>query len=180
MGPVKNSHKAKTYLEHKSLISVDNNYNTETLANFHITTSFDPKIPDQATYIMRAVVLLMMGNLHNLAVDKITAIVTEKMQTMSTQLLKQIEHEFLTAASSDQAKHAQLLHDIASSYRNSLLHLEISPSNIENTVSKLHSSTQTLAPTSAHTEPITSLMEITGTITKSVNHCSHLPIIPSH
>ena len=49
MGPVKNSHEAKSYLKNRSLIATDNNYTMETLANLLITTSFNPKIPNQVT-----------------------------------------------------------------------------------------------------------------------------------
>ena len=168
-GPVKNSHEAKTYLEHRLLIATDNNYTTETLANLLITTSFDPKIPNQVVCIMRVVVLLMLGNLHSSAVEGITTTVTEKIQTVSNQLSEQLEREceFLTAASSDQAKHTQLLHNIASLYRNSLLQLKNS-TNIDKTASKLLSTSQTPLPTSDQIEPIALLTEIANIITKSV------------
>ena len=149
-GPVENSHKAKSYLENRSLIATDNNYTMETLANLLITTSFNPKLPNQATCILRAVVLLMLGNLHNSTVEGITATVTKKIQTMSDQLLKKLEreHEFLTAVASDQAKHTQSLHHTASSYKNSLLQLEISASNINKMATDLHSTSLILLQTS--------------------------------
>ena len=68
-GPVKNITEAKAFLEQRSLIATNNNYNLESLAHLFITTSFKNKIPDKVTNIMRAIGLLLVGRHFNLITE---------------------------------------------------------------------------------------------------------------
>ena len=52
LGPVKTTNEAKTYLEQRSLIAIDNNYGMITLANLLITTSL---VEDLAVAIVEKV-----------------------------------------------------------------------------------------------------------------------------
>ena len=64
-GPVKNANNAKLFLEQRSLIALENNYSTETLANLLISTSFEARVPDHVASVMHAVSFLMVGETQN-------------------------------------------------------------------------------------------------------------------
>ena len=68
-GPVKNITEAKAFLEQRSLIATNNNYNLENLAHLFVTTSFKTKIPDKVTNIMRGIGLLLVGRYFNLITE---------------------------------------------------------------------------------------------------------------
>ena len=76
-GPVKTVGDAKPYLEQRSLIAIDDNYDIETLAQLLVTASLDPKIPDQTMSIMRVVGLLMVSKFQSNLMNEIAAMVTD-------------------------------------------------------------------------------------------------------
>ena len=86
-GLIKNSVDAKTYLEQRSLIVMENNFDLTTLANLFITTSFNPKIPDQPTNVIMVVALLMVSNLQTSHSKEIAAVIIENLQVPTTQVL---------------------------------------------------------------------------------------------
>lgn len=131
-GPVKNATEALAYLEQCSLIEVNNNYDLKMLANLLVTTSLDPKVLDQATNVITAVALLMLNRIQNKFADEITAAVVAKLHTPTSNLLNQLKHEneFLAAASTDQASHAQCLHELTSSLNTSTQQLASTITNL--------------------------------------------------
>ena len=84
-GPVKSLADDMSYLEHRLLIALENNFNLNTLANLLVSMSLDPKILDQATNIIRAVALLMVSKIHNTFADKL--------HTPTNLILKQLNHK---------------------------------------------------------------------------------------
>ena len=117
-GPVKNTIKAKAYLEQRSLITIDNNYDFKTLADLLITTTLDSKIPDQATNIIRAVTLLMVSKIQNKYTDEITSTAMEKLQTPTSNMLNQLKckNKFLSASGTNQTNHTQHLLNLITPY----------------------------------------------------------------
>ena len=70
-GLVKNTSKAKLFLEQRSLIALENNYDITTLTNLLISTSFKAKIPEHVTNVA----FLMVSEFHNsFAEDMATAV----------------------------------------------------------------------------------------------------------
>lgn len=114
-GPVKTVRDTKAYLEQRSLITIDNNYNFEILAQLLVTASFDPKIPDQAMGKMRAKYLFIVSKFQNTLVNEIAMVVTENICNASNCPNKELEqkHKFITATLATQAKHVQYLHELS-------------------------------------------------------------------
>ena len=93
LGPVKTTNEAKTYLEQRSLIAIDNNYGMITLANLLITTSLEATIPDHPANVMRAVAFLMMKELQNIFVEDLAVAIVEKVTSVSEHLNVHMDHE---------------------------------------------------------------------------------------
>ena len=106
-GPVKNYTDAISFLESRSLIAVNGNYTTETLANVLLTASFEDKIPKITVSIMRAIGFLMVKEYHSGFTDELATAFGEKLISATEPLTKELEREraFLQASNTDQAKH---------------------------------------------------------------------------
>ena len=145
-GPVKNMMDAKAYLEQRSLIVINNNFDLDNLANLLISASFDPKIPDQTMNLRRAIGLLLVSKYTNNLADEIAVAVSEKLQSASNHLTKQLNHDnkFITAITADQAKHTQKLHKISTTTESLMLRIKTTSNKLNDTTSNLQTSTQKL------------------------------------
>ena len=125
-GPVKTVSDTKAYLEQRSLIVIDDNYDLEMLAQLLVTASLDFKIPDQTMSIMRVMGLLMVSKFQSNLANEIAVVVTDKLHDTSDHLGRQLkqEHEFIMATSTAQAKHVQQLHKLTSRVKDSVLLME--------------------------------------------------------
>ena len=171
-GPVKSLADAKSYLEQRLLIALENNFNLDRLANLLVSMSLDPKIPDQAMNIIRAVALLMVCKIHNTFADDIVAVVADKLHTPTNLILKQLNHEkeFQTASGTIQANLTQQLQGLFTASNTMLQHLETTTTSLDHTLNMLtpagldpvdHTSTN-------WPNPFTSIAEPTKTLAKLV------------
>ena len=154
-GPFKNQADAKANLDQRSLIAVDNNYGAETLTNLFVTTSFEPKTPDQVSNVMRVVALLLVSKLQNIFTEDIALAVIDKLHTPSTLLLNQLEWEkdFCSASDVDQVKLMQQLHTLIATSNDKLQKLDTALLNLN----KLMTNLSTLSPPPVLSPPKASL-----------------------
>lgn len=138
-GPVKNAVEAKAFLEQRSLIAVENNYDMETLANLLLTTSFEAKIPDHVINVIRAVAFLMIGHFSNTFAEDIAVALAEKLVSATEYITKQldVDREFLAASAADQAKHTQRLTSLAESFESTSKSLLSTTNTLNNTTESL-------------------------------------------
>ena len=181
-GLVKNTNKAKLFLEQRSLIALENNFGMDTLANLLISTSFEARIPDQVIHVMRAVAFLMVGKFQNIFAEEMAIVVTEKLLSASESITKQLEreHEFLAASTASQAKNTQQLSDLAATIKN------ISQ-NLTSTSQILTTSTDNIAKSAADIQPViqtltsptehmSSIVELAKTLAKAVDDLKNNPL----
>ena len=179
-GPVKNSTDAKLYLEQRSLIAVDNNFNLNTLAHLLVTTSLDPKIPNHPTNIMRAVALLLVSQCQSTLVKEIAVVISDRLLNPTSQVLNQLEceKEFLNTLCGDQSKHTQKLHETIKAASASTQRLESSLSKLDNLEPPHPQPWQDqddLHQTSAN-ELVSNLVESSKSITKAVDDLKPLSV----
>ena len=135
--PVKNYTDAISFLESRSLIAVNGNYTTETLANVLLTASFEDKIPKITVSIMRAIGFLMVKEYHSGFTDELATAFGEKLISATEPLTKELEREcaFLQASNTDQAKHTTDIKEAAKTLTTTSLQINSATANL-NEISK--------------------------------------------
>ena len=104
---------------------------------------------------MRAVSLLLVSSSHNVTLEQIAAIITEKLHPIFKSASKHHDcnHDFHSATSSEQAKHMQQLKTLADSSKTLFLKLKTTIENLAKTANNLQSTSLMLNQSSAKLSP---------------------------
>ena len=184
-GLVKCASEAKVYLEQRSLITIDNNCGINTLANLLITTLFEPRIPDHAVNVMRAVVFLMMNKYQNIFAKDLVVIIAEKLSTASEHPNVQLECElnFLVASDTSQANHTQQLTNLVTLLMKTSQELSLTSQNISKSADNIAKSTSEILPftqtISSMADHINSIADSAKALVKAVDDLKSSPPTPN-
>ena len=183
-GLVKNTNKAKLFLEQRSLITLENNYGMATLANLLILTLFEAKIPEHVINVIRAVAFLMVGEFHNTFAEDMAVVVAEKLLIASEQVTKQFEHEceFLAVSATSQAENTQQLTEIITSIKNTSQTLTSTSQKLTTSTDSITKSITDIQPMiktlTSSTEPMSSIAESAKALAKAVEELKNNPPSP--